>query len=93
MLLQAFTKRTGLDLSFRKTIPAFADITEERNSTVHETGCDFARILLTEQFQDPATAQRWNCPHWTTLLLWVTGYSTLEEMAAVADNLVPPQIQ
>ena len=90
---QVFTKRTGLDSSYRKTIAAFADTVDQRNSICHETGFEFARLLLTEQFQDPVMAQKWNCPHWSALLLWVTGYPTLEDMAAVANNVVPPPIQ
>ena len=93
MSSQVFTKRTGLDSSYRKTIAAFADIVDQRNSICHETGFEFARLLLTKQFQDPVVAQKFNCPHWSALLLWVTGYPTLEDMAAVANDVVPPPVQ
>ncbi len=90
---QVFTQRTGLPSSYRKTIAAFEDIVEERNKVCHETGFEFARLLLTKQFKDPVVAQKFNCPHWSALLLWVTGYATLEEMAAVANIVTPPPIE
>ena len=66
---QVFTQRTGLPLSYRKTLAAFEDIVEERNKVCHETGFEFARLLLTKQFKDPVMAQNFDCPHWSTLLL------------------------
>ena len=92
---QVFTQRTGLPPSYRKTIAAFEDIIEEQNTVCHETGFEFARLLLTKQFKDPVIAQKFNCDHWSALLLWVTGYATLEEMAAVAKVIAgtPPPIQ
>lgn len=92
---QLFTQRTGLPPSYRKTIAAFDDIVEERNTICHETGLDFARLLLTKQFQDPANWQIFDCEHWSTLLLWVTGYATLEDMAAAANHAskAPPPIK
>ena len=92
---QVFTQRTGLLPSYRKTIAAFEDIFEKRNTVCHETGFEFARLLLTKQFKDPVTSQNFNCDHWSALLLWVTGYATLEEMAAVANAVAntPTPIQ
>ena len=83
---QDFTRRTGLDKSYRKTIANFEEIVEERNKLVHETGLEFACLLLTKQFQNPANWKEYNCDHWSPLLLWVTGYDTLEDMAAAADR-------
>ena len=90
---QVFTQRTGLPSSYRKTIAAFEDIVEERNKVCYETGFEFARLLLTKQFKDPVVAQKSNYPQWSALLLWSTGYATLEDMAAVANVVTPPPIQ
>ena len=90
---QVFIQRTGLPLSYRKTIAAFEDIVEERNKVCHETVFPFARLLLTMQFNDPVIAQNFSCPHWSALLLWVTGYATLEDMAAGKNAVTPPPIQ
>ena len=92
---QNFTKCTGLPPKYRDTITAFERIVEKRNDTRHETQFDFARLLLSRQFTDPATAVLFNCDHWSNLLLWVTGYPTLEEMAKLARVLTrrPPPIQ
>ena len=32
-------------------------------------------------------AQEWNREHWSNLLLWVTGYATLKDMAKVARDV------
>ena len=92
---QVFTQQTGLPPSYRNTIAAFEDILKKQNTVCHETGFEFARLLLTKQFKDPVMAQKFNCKHWSALLLWVTGYTTLEEMAAVADIIAntPTPIQ
>ena len=92
---QEFTQRTGLPPSYQKTIAAFENIFEERNTVCHETGFEFARLLLTRQFKDPVMAKKFNCEHWSALLLWVTGYATLEEMAAAANAIAntPTPIQ
>ena len=88
---QAFTQRTGLHPAYRKIIAAFEDIVEERNKACHDTEFEFARLLLRRQFKDPVMAEKWNCDHWAALLLWVTGYASLKDMAAVANDVrLPP---
>ena len=84
---QDFTQRTGLPSTYLKTIAAFEDIIEARNKACYDTEFEFARLLLTRQFRDPVMAQEWNCEHWSKLLLWVTGYATLEDMARVARSV------
>ena len=84
---QTFTQRTGLPPQYRTTIANFETIVEKRNDAVHDTQFHFARLLLKRQFKDPVNATRHNLAHWVRLLLWVTGYETLEEMAAVAANV------
>ena len=88
---QLFTKRTGLPEKYRRTIAAYDEIVEARNEVVHDTEFEFARLLLRPHFRDPVIAQTFNCDHWHTLLLWVTGYSSLEDMAAVADVVKLPR--
>ena len=90
---QVFTQRTGLPIAYRKTVGAFEDIVEARKQVCYDTEFEFARLLLTRQFKDPVIAQKFNCDHWAPLLLWVTGYATLEDMAAVANNVKPPPIR
>ena len=89
---QAFTEGTGLPPAYRKTIAAFEDIVEERNKACHDTEFEFARLLLRRQFKDPVIAHEWNCDHWAALLLWVTGYASLKDMAAVANDVRLPSI-
>ena len=89
---QAFTQRTGLPPAYRKAIAAFEDIVEERNKACHDTEFEFARLLLRRQFKDPVIAHEWNCDHWAALLLWVTGYASLKDMAAVARDVRLPSI-
>ena len=89
---QVFTQRTGLPARYRKTIAAFEDIVEERNKACHDTEFEFARLLLRKQFKDPVVAQKFNCDHWSALLLWVTGYASLKDMAAVANDVKLPPI-
>ncbi len=84
---QTFTQRTGLEPQYRDTIANFETIVETRNDAVHETQFQFARLLLKRQFKDPVNANKHNCDHWSRLLLWVTGYETLEDMAAVAAQV------
>lgn len=43
---QAFTKGTGLEPGFRKTVAAYEEIVEARNQVVHDTEFEFARLLL-----------------------------------------------
>ena len=91
---QNFTQCTGLPPKYRETITAFEEIVEKRNEACHETGFDFARLLLSIQFTDPVTSELFNCAHWSTLLLWVEGYTTLEEMAVSARVMRrPPPIR
>ena len=84
---QEFTQQTGLPPQYLKTLAAYEDIIQERNKACHNTECEFARILLSRQFRDPVMAQKWKCERWSTLLLWVTGYDTLEEMKKVSDDV------
>lgn len=81
---QAFTKATGLEPSFRRTFDDHEEIVEIRKKVAHDTEFEFARLLLRPQFRDPVVAQKLNCEHWSKVLLWVSGYSSLKEMAAVA---------
>ena len=91
---QDFTQRTGLPAKYRETIAVFSDIVDaRRNEVCHDTEFEFARLLLTRQFKDPVNAQLWNCDHWALLLLWITGYTTLEDMAAVANDVKPHPIR
>ena len=89
---QVFTKRTRLPASYRKPIAAFEEIVEGRNQVVHDTEFEFAYLLLRKQFRDPVNAQKFNCHHWSTLLLWVTGYNSLKDLAAVAKEVKLPTI-
>ena len=89
---QDFTQQTGLPARYRKTVAAYEDIVEGRNNTCHNTQFEFARLLLTRQFKDPVMAREWNCDHWSTLLLWVTGYATLEDMKKVTNVVKLPTI-
>ena len=89
---QDFTQRTGLPARYRKTIAAFEDIIEERNKACHDTEFEFARLLLTRQFKDPVMAHKWDCEHWSALLLWVSGYATLEDMKKVSNDVKLPPI-
>lgn len=81
---QAFTKATGLEPGFRKIVADYEELVEARNKVVHDTEFEFARLLLRPQFRDPVVAAKYNCERWSKLLLLVTGYSSLKEMAAVA---------
>ena len=91
---QDFTQHTGLPAKYRETIAVFSDIVDaRRNEVCHDTEFEFARLLLTRQFKDPVNAQLWNCDHWALLLLWVTGYTTLEDMAAIANDVKPHPIR
>ena len=87
-----FTHFTGLPVAYRKTLAAFEEIVEERNKVLYDTEFEFARLLLRRQFKDPVVAQEWNCEHWAKLLLWVTGYASLKDMAAVANEVRLPSI-
>ena len=89
---QDFTQQTSLPARYRKTLAAYEDIVEKRNKACHDTQFEFARLLLTRQFRDPAMAREWNCDHWSTLLLWVTGYTSLEDMKKVSDVVKLPKI-
>ena len=84
---QTFTQRTGLPPKYRDTMANFELIVEKRNDAVHDTQFQFARLLLKRQFKDPVNANKHDCAHWAGLLLWVTGYETLEDMAAVAKKM------
>ena len=87
---QDFTQRTGLPPHYRKTLATHEDIIEEQNKACHDTGFEFARLLSTRQFKDPVMAHKWDCEHWSTLLLWVTGYATLEDMKKVTNDVKLP---
>ena len=84
---QTFEQRTGLSSKYRETMANFENIVEKRNDAVHDTQFQFARLLLKRQFRDPVNANKHDCAHWAGLLLWVTGYETLEAMAAVAREV------
>ncbi|MCJ1453394.1 hypothetical protein MMC28_003741 [Mycoblastus sanguinarius] len=76
---QDFQKKTGLEPSYRESLKNYEKIVDARCAWAHESENEFARLLLSEKFQE--NAQRLNVGHWKKLLLWVYEKDTLEEMA------------
>lgn len=80
-------KETGLSSDYRLAVVEYKKIVEARRKWAHESENEFARLLLSEQFQDPLQNSEHNTPYWTKLLLWTYNKETLQEMAAVVANV------
>lgn len=60
---------------------------EARREWAHETNDEFARLLLSDQFQDEPFKTEQNVKQWEKLLLWVSGKDALQEMAESVEKV------
>ena len=78
---QEFKDRTGLDPAYRILLQNYRKLVEARHKWAHETDDEFARLLLSRQFQEEPFKTEEHVEQWGKLLLWVTGKDSLEEIA------------
>lgn len=82
-----FEKKTGLDPAFRVFLGDYRKYVEARREWAHETNDEFARLLLSDQFQEEPFRTEENVKQWEKLLLWVSGKDTLQEMAESVERV------
>lgn len=67
-------------------------LVDDRNKACHDTEFVFASLPLLGQFKGPVLVQKCGYDHWARLLLWVTIYINLKDVAGVANKIEPPSI-
>lgn len=82
-----FEAKTGLPGKYRQQSAKYKEAAEKRNKWAHETEYEFARLLLSDQYQDPVRNAKLETEHYTKLLLWLYDKETLQEMADVVADV------
>ncbi len=83
MSIREFEKKVDLSGKYRQEFENYTETAEARPLWPHESESEFARLLLSDQFQDPVRNKDLQTEHWAKLLLWTYGKETLEEMAHI----------